>query len=84
MSKVYGQMADIYRLQRYPQMESKILDKKALVALMTNDTLGYVRAQERKISVFYQLGKMDSVYQITTRAYRYYNKIIKRKITTHN
>ena len=68
-------MADIYRLQRYPQLESKILDKKALVALMANDTLGYVRAQERKISVFYQLGKMDSVYQIATLAYRYYKKI---------
>lgn len=75
LSKVYGQMADIYRLQRYPQLESKILDKKALLALMTNDTLGYVRAQERKISVFYQLGKMDSVYQIATLAYRYYKKI---------
>lgn len=75
LSKVYGQMADIYRLQRYPQLESKILDKKALVALMANDTLGYVRAQERKISVFYQLGKMDSVYQIATLAYRYYKKI---------
>ena len=75
LSKVYGQMADIYRLQRYPQLESKILDKKALVALMANDTLGYVRAQERKISIFYQLGKMDSVYQIATLAYRYYKKI---------
>ncbi len=75
LSKVYGQMADIYRLQRYPQLESKILYKKALVALMANDTLGYVRAQERKISVFYQLGKMDSVYQIATLAYRYYKKI---------
>ena len=75
LSKVYGQMADIYRLQRYPQLESKILNKKALVALMANDTLGYVRAQERKISIFYQLGKMDSVYQIATLAYRYYKKI---------
>lgn len=60
-------MADVYRLQRYPQMELKILDKKAQVALKMNDTLGYARVQERRGSVYYQLGYMDSVFILPLR-----------------
>ena len=75
LSKIYGQMADVYRLQRYPQMELKILDKKAQVALKMNDTLGYARVQERRGSVYYQLGYMDSVFHIASQAYRYYKNM---------
>ena len=75
LSKIYGQMADIYNLQRYPQMELKMLDKKALCAKNAKDTLGYFIALEHRSSVFHKLGYLDSVYQIAIQAYQNYKKI---------
>ena len=75
LSKIYGQMADIYDLQRYPQMELKMLDKKAFCAKKAKDTLGYFIALEHRASVFHQLGNLDSVYQIVTQSYHNYKKI---------
>lgn len=75
LSKIYGQIAEIYRKQRYPQMEETALNKKAAFALAANDTLGYIQALERRAGVFHQLGKMDSVFKITSQAYRSYRKI---------
>lgn len=75
LSKIYGQMADIYDLQRYPQMELKMLDKKAFCAKEAKDTLGYFIALENRASVFHKLGNLDSVYQIASQAYQNYKKI---------
>ncbi len=75
LSKIYGQMADIYDLQRYPLMELKALQKMALYTKMAKDTLGYFMALENKASVFHKLGNLDSVYQIATQAYRNYKKM---------
>lgn len=75
LSKIYGQMADIYDLQRYPQMELKMLDKKAFCAKEAKDTMGYFLARERRASVFYMLGASDSVYNIAIQSYQDYKKI---------
>lgn len=75
LSKIYGQMAEIYRKQRYPQMEEKKLRVEASFALRAKDTLGYIQALERRVSVFHKLGNMDSVLRIASQAYQNYKKI---------
>ena len=75
LSRIYGQMANVYRLQRYPQMEEKMCRNNAFYAMKAKDTLGYIQALEYSASVFHQLGKMDSVYQIASRSYLAYKKM---------
>ena len=75
LSRIYGQMADIYSLQRYPQMEEKMCRKNALYALKAKDTLGYIQALEYRGRIFLKLGKLDSVFHIASRAYQAYKKI---------
>lgn len=75
LSKIYVQMAEIYRKQRYVQMEKKMLDIGSSFALKAKDTLGYFQAQDYKTSVYYKMGKMDSVYIQAVQTYRNYKSI---------
>lgn len=74
VSRILGQIADIYNRQKSPIKELEACKLEASMALKAGDTLNYNRSFEKMGNAYHKLGNMDSVMLCTTRAYRYYSE----------
>ena len=74
-SRIYGQMADIYSKQRYPQLEYKMNASAAYYSLKAKDTINYLICQELTGNALHKLGQSKKMKQIAQNAYLLYKKI---------
>lgn len=74
VSRIYAQMASLFNLQRFPQMELEQWKQAMRYALLAKDTLMYIQCQEYIGDAYFLLGKEDSVLYFTQQAYEAYLK----------
>lgn len=73
LSRVYGQMANLFGNQNIPGNAIEALDRAGYCALKSADTLNYYVYKHLKLSAYYELGEYDSIKSITNEAYHYYD-----------
>lgn len=75
VSRIYGQLAEIYMLQRYLPMEIHMRNIEASLALKAKDTINYLGSKERMGHIYYQKGEYEKVKEICLKSYSLYKKI---------
>ncbi len=68
MSRIYGQMAELFSKEMQPQNQLKALDLCSKYALKARDTLMYIVAYDRKSVAYHLLNDVDSEIVISERA----------------
>jgi tetratricopeptide (TPR) repeat protein len=71
---VYGQMADLYHLQNLPMDEIDASEKYQHYALLTNDTLKFIRNIQLMVKPYYLLGDTEKVLEVMDTAQKLYLK----------
>lgn len=79
LSRVYGQMADLFSQTAAPAQELKQLSMAGKYALLAKDTLAYIDFYQNKYSAYWLLGEKDSLLQICDSAISMYNSIGKKE-----
>ncbi len=74
LSRIYGQIADIYHHQRSPSLELDAERKAVDYAWQAGDTLSAIIFYEHLSDAFHMLNKMDSVIIIDQRAAQLYEE----------
>lgn len=75
LSRIYGQMADIFDKQRYPQKELEMMDKVAYCALKAKDTLVYIENIVYTGGAYHMLGNKAKSLQLVRKGYNEYKRI---------
>lgn len=75
LSRIYGQMAEIFDKQRYPQKELEVLAKAASSALRAKDTLVYIENVVRIGNAYNMLGKKKEFLIQMNKGYEAYKQI---------
>ena len=75
VSRIYGQLAEIYMQQRYLPMETQMRNIEASLALKAKDTINYLGSKERMGHLYYQKGEYEKVKEICLESYALYKKI---------
>ena len=74
LSRVYGQMAELFHYQRTPTMELEMQKKAERTAIKAKDTLAAIAFYENSFSAYGLMGKDDSVVNVLTKASALYIK----------
>ena len=69
---VYGQMAEMYHSQHLPHDEIKVMKRYAHLALLTKDTLKYIKNIELQVGPYEQLGDTMSMLSTLSKAKNLY------------
>lgn len=75
VSHIYGQMAELFRHQRYPKQEISMWSQAAYYANKAKDTLEFIDIVARINHCYFDLNMEDSVLYITEKAYNAYKEI---------
>ena len=75
VSRIYGQLAEIYMQQRNLPMELNMRNIEASLALKAKDTINYLGCKERIGHIYYNKGEYEKVKKICLESYSYYKKI---------
>jgi len=75
VSHIYGQMAELFRHQRYPKREISMWRQAAYYANKAKDTLEFIDIVARINHCYFDLNMEDSVLYITEKAYNAYKEI---------
>lgn len=75
VSRIYGQMADIYMQQQQLSMEVNMRKIEASLALKAKDTINYLSCKERMVHIYYDRGEFDKVKEISLESYSFYKKM---------
>ena len=75
VSHIYGQMAELFRHQRYPKREISMWRQAAYYANKAKDTLEFIDIVARINHCYFDLNMEDSVLYITEKAYNAYKRI---------
>lgn len=75
VSHIYGQMAELFRHQRYPKREISMWRQAAYYANKAKDTLEFIDIAARINHCYFDLNMEDSVLYITEKAYNAYKEI---------
>lgn len=78
VSRIYAQMASLFNLQRFPQMELEQWKQAMRYAALAKDTLLYIQCQECMGSAYYLMNKEDSAMLCAQKGYVNYLKYKKR------
>ncbi|HJD11058.1 MAG TPA: hypothetical protein H9922_07920 [Candidatus Phocaeicola caecigallinarum] len=78
VSRIYAQIASLFNLQRFPQMELEHWKQAMRYAALAKDTLLYIQCQECMGSAYYLMNKEDSVMLYAQKGYVNYLKYKKR------
>ena len=72
LSRIYGQMAEIYQQQRYPQNVIRAARRGMTYALRADDSLTYIDLMAQIGGAYRQLENMDSAYHYFDSCYQAY------------
>lgn len=78
VSRIYAQIASLFNLQRFPQMELEQWKQATRYALLAKDTLLAIQCQEGMTGAYYYMNEEDSVLACAQRGYTGYLKYGKR------
>ncbi len=75
LSRIYGQMADLFHKQRYPQQELKMGIEASIHAERAGDTIMSIDAYCKTSGAYWTLNKADSAMYIVRQAYDLFRSI---------
>jgi len=74
LSRIYGQMAELFHAQRSPQFEKEMWLKAKKIAHKCNDTISIISCFEQLAQTFYMIGQKDSSLHLANYAFSQYKK----------
>lgn len=80
VSRLYGQMADLFHSQQYPQQEIAMTLQAVHFAQLAKDTMEMLHHSFRIAAAYFLLNREDSVAQITQLAYETYRALGRRDL----
>lgn len=74
LMRIYGQMANIFFLQKLPEEEIKALENARHHAILAGDTISYIKGLELMVRPYYEMDDTMGVINVTQRAHDLYLK----------